>query len=119
VGIGVFVTRALSLAARAWGGAEAPVGANPTWEFGAVLLGAFVAARLGGRVGVAHGLAVAVGFILLGTLFQSIEEARMASTQGPDALPPLNLLSLMIYDVVYLTAGFLGGLAARTGGLRQ
>lgn len=118
IGAGLALAVGLALLARASAGPAAPAGGALAAEFAAVLLGALLAARLAGQAGVGHGLAVAIGYIVVATAIQGWAELEQATAQGPDSLPPLDLVGLILGDLVHLSAGFLGGWLARTGGLR-
>jgi hypothetical protein len=81
-------------------------------EFFALLTGGYVAGRLGGRVGVMHGLAVAAIFILVAASVKAWVEIDLASRFGPQVLGPMDMGGLVLGDVVHLAGACLGGLLA-------
>ena len=78
-------------------------------EFLALMAGGYVAARLGGRVGVMQGLAVAVLFILVSASIKAWWEIDLATQYGPHVLGPMDMGGLILGDLVHLTGACLGG----------
>ncbi|HEV7679231.1 MAG TPA: hypothetical protein VGQ42_11745 [Candidatus Dormibacteraeota bacterium] len=87
--------------------------------FLAVLTGAFLAARMAGRFELYQGTAVAVGFIIVGALFEFGNEASAVHTSlnGTNHtlidLGPMNMGGLISGDFLALVGGSIGALLAR------
>jgi hypothetical protein len=95
-------------------GIENP-GSQASLEFFALLVGGYVAGRLGGRVGVMQGLAVAVIFILVSASIKAWWEIDLASRFGPQVLGPMDMGGLILGDLVHLTGACAGGWLADIG----
>jgi hypothetical protein len=84
-----------------------------------VLVGAFIAARLAGRFELYQGTVVAIGFIVVGALFEFGQEAstvHQSVTSGTHRLldlGPMNLGGLVSGDLLALVGGSIGALLAR------
>jgi hypothetical protein len=84
-----------------------------------VLAGAFLAARLAGRFELYQGTVVAVGFIVVGAMFQFGQEASAvhSSLNGSNHtlidLGPMNMGGLLSGDFLALVGGSIGALLAR------
>ena len=102
--LGVMLGRAASVLA----GVENP-GTLATLEFVALLAGGYLAGRLGGRVGVMQGVAVAVLFILVAASYKAWVEISMVSRFGPQVLGPMDMGGLILGDLIHLTGACLGG----------
>ena len=87
--------------------------------FLSVLAGAFLAARLAGRMELYQGTVVAVGFIVVGALYQFGQEANTVHTSLASGahtlidLGPMNLGNLISGDLLALVGGSIGALLAR------
>lgn len=87
--------------------------------FLSVLAGAFIAARLAGRMELYQGTVVAVGFIAIGALFEFGQEASAVHTQLSSGshtlidLGPMNMGGLISGDFLALVGGSIGALLAR------
>ena len=87
--------------------------------FLSVLAGAFLAARLAGRMELYQGTVVAVGFIVVGAMFQFGQEANAvhsslsSGTHTLIDLGPMNLGNLISGDLLALVGGSIGALLAR------
>lgn len=79
-------------------------------SFVAVALGGFVAGRLARQRGSWNGVLVAVVFILAAALSRSVAEQQLGRLPGGGAL---HTGSLIVFDVLQLTGGTLGGWLAR------
>jgi hypothetical protein len=87
--------------------------------FLAVLAGAYLAARLAGRMELYQGTVVAIGFIVIGAMYEFGQEASVVhgtissgSHYVPD-LGPMNMGGLISGDFLALVGGSIGGLLAR------
>ena len=84
-----------------------------------VLAGAFLAARLAGRFELYQGTVVAVGFIIVGAMFEFGQEANAvhsslsSGTHTLIDLGPMNMGGLISGDLLALVGGSIGGLLAR------
>lgn len=87
--------------------------------FLAVLAGAYLAARTAGRFELYQGTVVAVGFIIVGALFEFGQEANSVHTSLSSGthtlidLGPMNMGGLISGDLLALVGGSIGGLLAR------
>jgi hypothetical protein len=121
VAIGFLVAFALSLLAGMLLG-RFTVDENPgilaVPSFVALFAGGYVAARVGGRAGLPHGVAVAVLFIFGYASIKALQELVLAQQWGPYAIGPMNMGGLLLGDLIYLCAGTLGGWLAESQ-LRQ
>jgi hypothetical protein len=87
--------------------------------FLAVLTGAYLAARLARRAELYQGTVVAIGFIIVGALFQFGQEAsavHASVTSGTHTLidlGPMNLGNVFSGDLLALVSGSIGALLAR------
>jgi hypothetical protein len=106
--VAAFVGMLLGTAADRLAGVSNP-GTLASLEFFALVAGGYVAGRLGGRVGVMHGLAVAVIFILVAASIKAWWEIDLASRFGPQVLGPMDMGGLILGDLVHLTGACLGG----------
>src|SRR5688572_14415333 len=102
--LGMMLGRAASVLA----GVENP-GTLATLEFVALLVGGYLAGRLGGQVGVMQGVAVAVLFILVAASYKAWVEISMVSRFGPQVLGPMDMGGLILGDLIHLTGACLGG----------
>src|SRR5207237_1121633 len=81
-----------------------------------VMAGGFLAARMAGRFGLYQGIVVAIGFILVGAIFQFLQEASLVDLSLKNSshtlinLGPMNLGDLMSNDLLALFAGSVGGI---------
>ena len=98
-------------------GIENP-GSQASLEFFALMAGGYVAGRLGERVGVLQGLAVAVIFILIAASIKAWWEIDLASRFGPQVLGPMDMGGLILGDLVHLTGACVGGWLADLGRAR-
>ena len=98
----------LGRAASALAGVENP-GELATLEFVALLVGGYLAGRLGGQVGVMQGVAVAVLFILVAASYKAWVEISMVSRFGPQVLGPMDMGGLILGDLIHLSGACLGG----------
>ena len=98
----------LGTAARQFAGIENP-GTLASLEFVALMAGGYVAGRLGGRVGVMQGVAVAAIFILVAASAKAWWEIDLASRFGPGVLGPMDMGGLILGDLVHLTGACAGG----------
>ena len=96
-------------------GVENP-GTLASLEFFALLAGGYVAGRLGGRVGIMHGVAVAVIFILVAASIKAWWEIDLATRYGPGVLGPMDMGGLILGDLVHLTGACVGGWLSELGG---
>lgn len=84
-----------------------------------VLAGAYVAARLAGRFELYQGTVVAVGFIIVGAMFEFGQEASAVhaslatGTHTLIDLGPMNMGGLISGDMLALVGGSIGALLAR------
>ncbi|MBV8301850.1 MAG: hypothetical protein JOY68_07995 [Candidatus Dormibacteraeota bacterium] len=82
----------------------------------AVLFGGWLAARIVGRVGLYMGIAVAIGFIFWGAIFQFLQEAQIVASSISAGghklvdLGPMDMGSLVMGDLLALFGGSVGGL---------
>ena len=82
----------------------------------AVMFGGWLAARLVGRQGLYMGIAVAIGFIFWGAVFQFLQEAQIVAgsiSAGGHTLVdlgPMNMGNLITGDLLALFGGSVGGL---------
>jgi hypothetical protein len=87
--------------------------------FLSVLAGAYLAARLAGRFELYQGTVVAVGFIIVGAMFQfgqeasTVHQSLSSGTHTLIDLGPMNLGGLISGDLVALVGGSIGALLAR------
>jgi len=87
--------------------------------FLAVLTGAYLAARLARRTEIYQGTVVAIGFIIIGAMFQFGQEANAVHTSVTSGthtlidLGPMNLGNVFSGDLLALVSGSIGGLLAR------
>jgi len=87
--------------------------------FISVLVGAYIAARLAGRMELYQGTVVAVGFIAVGAMFEFGQEASAVHanlTSGSHTLidlGPMNMGGLISGDFLALIGGSIGALLAR------
>jgi len=87
--------------------------------FLAVLAGAYLAARLAGRMELYQGTVVAIGFIAVGAMFEFGQEASAVHTQLSSGthtlidLGPMNMGGLISGDFLALVGGSIGALLAR------
>ena len=87
--------------------------------FLSVLAGAFLAARLAGRFELYQGTVVAVGFIIVGAMFEFGQEASAVHTSLSSGghtlidLGPMNMGGLISGDFLALVGGSIGALLAR------
>lgn len=87
--------------------------------FMAVLVGAYLAARLARRTELYQGTVVAIGFIIIGAMFQFGQEASAVHTSVTSGnhtlidLGPMNLGNVFSGDLLALVSGSIGGLLAR------
>jgi hypothetical protein len=98
----------LGTLARQVAGVENP-GTLASLEFVALMAGGYVAGRLGGRVGVIHGVAVAAIFILVAASIKAWWEIDLATRFGPGVLGPMDMGGLILGDLVHLTGACVGG----------
>jgi hypothetical protein len=88
-------------------------------SFLAVIFGGFLGARLAGHFGLFQGVAVGVGFIIVGALFQFAQEAQLvhsslsSNTHTLIDLGPMSMGNLITGDLLALMGGSIGGLLAR------
>jgi len=84
-----------------------------------IILGSFVAARLAGHHGVFQGIVVGIGFIVVGAVYQFIQEAGIvhsALASGSHTLVdlgPMSMGNLISGDFLALFGGTIGGMFAR------
>jgi hypothetical protein len=84
-----------------------------------VLGGAYLAARLAGRFELYQGTVVAVGFIIVGAMYQfgqeasTVHQSLSSGTHTLIDLGPMNLGGLISGDLVALIGGSIGALLAR------
>jgi hypothetical protein len=84
-----------------------------------IMLGSFVAARLAGHHGVFQGIVVGIGFIIVGAVYQFIQEAGIvhsALASGSHTLVdlgPMSMGNLISGDFLALFGGTIGGMFAR------
>jgi len=87
--------------------------------FLSVLAGAYLAARLAGRFELYQGTVVAVGFIIVGAMYQfgqeasTVHQSLSSGTHTLIDLGPMNLGGLISGDLVALVGGSIGALLAR------
>ena len=118
VGLGFLAAAGAAIALGAIGariGLEGNLGAAASLEFGALLLGGYVAGRQAGRIGVIQGVAVAVIFIVISASIKAWVEIDLASHYGPHVLGPMDMGGLILGDLVHLTGACVGGWLADTG----
>ena len=117
VGVGFLLAVAIQLLAGVLLG-RATVDDNPgilaVPAFVALFAGGYTAARIGGRAGLPHGVAVAVLFIFFYASIKALQELVLAAQWGPYAVGPMNMGGLLLGDLVYLAAGTLGGWLAES-----
>ena len=99
-------------------GLEGNLGVAASLEFIALLAGGYVAGHLAGRVGVIHGVAVAVIFILVAASIKAWVEIDLATRYGPQVLGPMDMGGLILGDLVHLVGACAGGWLADTQRLR-
>jgi hypothetical protein len=119
--LGFLTAVALGLALGAVGarsGLENNLGAAASLEFIALLAGGYVAGRLAGRVGVIHGMAVAVIFILVSASIKAWVEIDLATRYGPGVLGPMDMGGLILGDLVHLIGACAGGWVADSRRMR-
>lgn len=107
----------LGTLARQFAGVENP-GTLASLEFFALVLGGYVAGRLGGQVGVMQGVAVAAIFILVSASIKAWWEIDLASRFGPQVLGPMDMGGLILGDLIHLLGACLGGWLADAGRAR-
>jgi hypothetical protein len=82
----------------------------------AVMVGGFIAARIVGRVGLYMGIAVAIGFIFWGAMFEFLQEAQIVASSISSGghtlvdLGPMDMGGLVSGDLLALFGGSVGGL---------
>jgi hypothetical protein len=82
----------------------------------AVICGGYVAGRLAGRWELYQGIAVAIGFIVIGAVFQFLQEAAIVHSSLASGthylvdLGPMNLGGVFSGDLLALFGGSVGGL---------
>ena len=117
VGVGFLLAVAIQLLAGVLLG-RTTVDDNPgilaVPAFIALFAGGYAAARIGGRAGLPHGVAVAVLFIFFYASIKALQELVLASQWGPYAVGPMNMGGLLLGDLIYLCAGTLGGWLAES-----
>ena len=87
----------------------------PLSQFAALFAGGYLSARIAGVSGFMNGVAVAIAFIVVWALGNSLSEARLVQENGPLALPPMNMGGIVLGDFLNLSAAAFGGwLADRT-----
>jgi len=117
VGLGFLTAAGAAIALGAIGarvGLEGNLGAAASLEFGALLLGGYVAGRRAGRIGVIQGVAVAVIFIVISASIKAWVEIDLATRYGPQVLGPMDMGGLILGDLVHLIGGCVGGWLADT-----
>ena len=83
--------------------------------FLAVIAGGYVAARTAGRFGIYQGTVVAIGFIVIGLVYQLFQEAGIVSASLSSGshkivdLGPMNMGGLITGDLLALFGGSFGG----------
>jgi hypothetical protein len=112
--VAALIGMGLGTAAGRMFGVENP-GTLASLEFFALVAGGYVAGRLGGRVGVMHGVAVAVIFILVAASIKAWWEIDLATRYGPQVLGPMDMGGLILGDLVHLTGACVGGWLADIG----
>jgi hypothetical protein len=90
-------------------------GSRASLEFFALVAGGYVAGRLGGRVGVMQGVAVAVLFILVAASYKAWDEIAAATKYGPHVLGPMDMGGLILGDLIHLTGACVGGWLSDVG----
>lgn len=84
----------------------------------AVILGGWLAARLAGRYELYQGVVVGIGFIVVGALFQFLQEAQITHTALASGshylvdLGPMSIGGVVTGDMLALFGGSVGGLFA-------
>jgi hypothetical protein len=88
--------------------------AVPIGQFVALFCGGYFAGRWARVSGFMNGVIVAVAWIAVWALQNSLYEARLVREYGPLALPRMNMVGIIIGDLLNLVAAGLGGwLSAR------
>lgn len=113
-GVAVVLLFGLTRVGPELGLASGRVGVVAT-EFVALLVGGYVAGRLGGQAGPLQGVGVAIVYIIVAVTAEAFREASLAGGSGGDALPPLDLGELVVSDLVRLVGAWLGGWLADLG----
>ena len=85
----------------------------------AVLVGGFLAARLAGRFELYQGIVVGIGFIVVGAVYQFVQEASIVNlalasgSHSPVNLGDMDMGGLIGNDLIALIGGSAGGLLGR------
>jgi hypothetical protein len=88
----------------------------PIGQFLALFAGGFLAGKWAGVSGFMNGVAVAIAFIVVWAVGNSLYEARLVQENGPLALPAMNMGGIILGDFLNLSAAAFGGwLAERKG----
>jgi hypothetical protein len=82
---------------------------QPAVQFGALLVGGYLAGRIAGTSGFINGVAVAVVFIAIWAVQNAFFEARLVREYGPLALPRMNMGGIILGDLLNLSAAAFGG----------
>lgn len=112
VALGLILAVAVSVLAELYAGGSrpAPGPVRPGVQLVALLLGGYVAGWRAGRAGLLQGMGVAIGYILLSSVWEAWTEASLAQQMGPEALAgPVDTFDLVVRDVFVLATGCVGG----------
>lgn len=100
-------------------GSRADGGIVGVSSFLAVIAGGYIAARLAGRWGIYQGTVVAIGFILVGVVYQFVQEASVvhqslsSGSRSLVDLGPMRIDNVISGDLLALFGGSFGGWLAR------
>lgn len=81
----------------------------PIAQFVALFAGGFLAGKWAGVSGFMNGVAVAIAFIIVWAIGNSLYEARLVQENGPLALPAMNMGGIVLGDFLNLSAAAFGG----------
>lgn len=122
VAIGFLASAGLAMLLGALGaqvGIEGHLGTAAALELTALLVGGYVAGRLGGQFGVIQGVAVAIIFIVIAASLKAWVEIDLATKFGHQVLGPMDMGGLILGDLIHLVGGFAGGWLSDTQRLRS
>ncbi|MBI3978645.1 MAG: YrzE family protein [Chloroflexi bacterium] len=106
------VSTALALAAGA-GGLASSLLALQVGGILASFVGGLVAGRRAPSSGIFNGAAVAGVYIFFLSILKGVDEIAIVQSAGWFALPKMDMTGLLVWDLLYLSAGAAGGWIAR------
>ncbi len=112
-GLGLVAAVLVQLLGGAFWFAHGPIGQD-LLAFGAVFAGGLLAGWIGPASGGQwNGMLVAIGFIAVAALAQTIFETQLAQRAGPAGSGSLDTIGLVVVDLIELSGGTLGGWLGR------